>query len=97
MLRISKMAALLSFHQEEDLVLRLGGGRDPDHDLVHALDHDRVADFELDVHRRRLRLQEDLGRVRHFERRVLEVDALKLEHRGVAGGGGRVRHCSSLR
>ena len=77
-------AGLLGLDQEHGPVLDLGlhGGRDGD--LEDAVGHRLGIDAELDVDGGLLLLQQDGRRIGLFERQVLQVDALDLEH-GILG------------
>ena len=73
-------SGLLGFDQKQYFLLDLGGGGDPYHDLVDPVEHLGVDDFQLHVDLWRFLLEEDGRRVRQFERRVLQIDALQLEY-----------------
>src|SRR5690606_4550493 len=74
-------AGLLRLDEEQGLVAHLRGDGERHDALVDAVGDGLAAHVELDLDLGTLLLEEDLRRMRHLEREILQVDTLDRENR----------------
>ncbi|MOA53386.1 hypothetical protein D3C78_1768410 [compost metagenome] len=68
-----------AFDQVHDLFIDAGGDGDGDRGFEHGFGQALAAHGDAHFNLGGFLLQEDVGRVRHFQRKVFQVDALQIE------------------